>query len=99
MRPLLRFLARPFRKGDRRAATRYPIFVGARLDLDVVSVTGTARDLGAGGVFFQTSAPLAPGLRGTLVRDGGADPVPVRVSWRRDAGHDGVAGLGLVFEA
>jgi hypothetical protein len=83
---------------DRRVNTaRTPIFVGARLELDCVSVSGTARDLSAGGVFFETSAPLAPGVRGYLARSGGGEPIPVRVSWRRDAEPGRPAGLGLAF--
>ena len=78
---------------DRRTSgDRTPIFVGARLDLDVVTLRGTARDLSSGGIFFETSAPLAPGLRGVLAREGGGDPMPVRVSWR------GERGIGLAFE-
>jgi hypothetical protein len=84
-------------KDRRSAAARTPIFVGARLELDVVTVTGTARDLSAGGVFFETSAPLAPGVRGHLARSGGGDLIPVRVTWRRDAQPGKPAGLGLAF--
>jgi hypothetical protein len=86
---------------DRRATvTRTPIFVGATLELDVVTLTGTARDLSTGGVFFATSAPLAPGLRGHLSRTGGGDPIPVTVCWRRgeDDEPGKPAGLGLAFE-
>ena len=83
---------------DRRTtAERLPIFVGARLELDVVTVSGTARDLSAGGVFFETSAPLAPGVRGELARAGGGEPIPVRVIWRRPATAGKPAGLGLAF--
>lgn len=85
-------------KDRRAAAARTPIFVGARLELDCVSVTGTARDLSAGGVFFETSAPLAPGLRGHLARHGAGDWIPVRVTWRRDAEPGKPAGLGLAFD-
>lgn len=85
---------------DRRAtAARTPIFVGARLELDCVTVSGTARDLSSGGVFFETSAPLAPGLRGHLARAGSPDWIPVRVTWRRDAEPGKPAGIGLAFEA
>ena len=86
---------------DRRATgRRLPIFVGARLELDVITLQGTARDLSSGGVFFETSAPLAPGLRGHLARTGGGEPVPVTVRWRRDEGAEPgkPAGLGLAFE-
>jgi hypothetical protein len=83
---------------DRRAvAARTPISVGARLELDVVTVSGTARDLSSGGVFFETRAPLAPGLCGHLARRGGGEPIPVRVTWRRDARPGKPAGLGLAF--
>jgi hypothetical protein len=84
---------------DRRhRGQRTPVFVGARLELDVVELYGTARDLGAGGVFFATSVPLAPGVRGTLTREGGGEPVTVRVSWRREGGAGEPAGLGLAFD-
>ncbi|HTJ47541.1 MAG TPA: PilZ domain-containing protein [Kofleriaceae bacterium] len=85
---------------DRRVtAARTPIFVGARLELDCVTVSGTARDLSAGGVFFETSAPLAPGLRGHLARSRDGEWIPVRVTWRRDAQPGKPAGIGLAFEA
>ena len=84
-------------KDRRAAAARTPIFVGARLELDVVTVSGTARDLSAGGVFFETSAPLAPGVKGHLARSGGGEPIPVRVSWRRNPAPGKPAGLGLAF--
>lgn len=94
-----RFLTWCGLRGERRATgERLPIFVGARLELDVVTVEGTARDLSEGGVFFQTTAPLAPGLRGALVREGARERVPVRVTWRRDARDGEAAGLGLTFE-
>jgi hypothetical protein len=93
-----RFLARLGLVRDRRTAERTPIFVGARLELDVVTLRGTARDLAAGGVFFETSAPLAPGLRGHLARDGGTELLPVRVTWRRDGDIGIPAGIGLAFE-
>lgn len=84
---------------DRRtSATRTPIFVGATLELDVVSVSGTARDLSTGGVFFATAAPLAPGLRGHLARAGGGEPIPVQVRWRRGDEPGKPAGIGLAFE-
>jgi hypothetical protein len=83
---------------DRRDGARTPIFVGARLELDVVTLHGTARDLAAGGVFFETSAPLAPGLRGELIREGGSERLPVRVSWRREPATGQPAGIGLAFE-
>ena len=82
----------------RSTGERLPIFVGARLELDAVTLTGTARDLSDGGVFLETSAPLAPGLRGHLSRDGSGDRIPVRVSWRRSAHAGQPAGLGLAFE-
>jgi len=85
-------------RGDRRTtADRTPVFIGARLDLDVVSLTGTARDLSSGGVFFATAAPLAPGVRGQFTRPGRA-PVPVQVRWRRDHAPGQPAGIGLSFE-
>ena len=83
---------------DRRASARTPTFVDAKLELDAVDLRGTARDLGEGGVFFATTAPLAPGLRGTLFREPGGTPVTVRVTWRRDARGDQPAGIGLAFD-
>ena len=73
---------------DRRASARTPVFVDARLELDAIDLDGVARDLGDGGVFFETTAPLAPGLRGTLIRERGGEPVNVRVSWRRERTGD-----------
>lgn len=94
-----RFFARLGLTRERRArGTRTPIFIGARLDLDAITLRGTARDLSSGGIFFETSAPLAPGLRGTVSREGGGDALPVRVSWRRDATPGHPAGIGLAFE-
>lgn len=84
---------------DRRpAAPRRPVFVPARLELDVVDVEGSARDLAPGGVFFATSAPIATGVRGQLRRVGSHERIPVRVSWHRPAGPGRPAGLGLAFE-
>ena len=60
---------------------------------------GTARDIGLGGVFFETSAPIAPGVRGSLARKGSRDLVAVRVSWQKRAGAEGPGGLGLEFES
>lgn len=94
-----RFFARLGLLRDRRArGTRTPIFIGARLDLDAITLRGTARDLSSGGIFFETTAPLAPGLRGTVSREGGGEPLPVRVSWRREAAAGSPAGIGLAFE-
>lgn len=78
---------------DRRASARTPVLVDAQLELDAVDLHGAARDLGDGGVFFETTEPLAPGLHGTLIR--GGEPVNVRVTWRR-AGRE--PGVGLAFE-
>lgn len=84
---------------ERRAnADRQPIYVGARLELDVVEVHGVARDVGVGGVFFATSAPIARGVRGRLCRDGGRERIPVRVTGYRAARGAQPAGLGLAFE-
>lgn len=84
---------------ERRAsAERMPIFVSARLELDVVDVDGVARDLDAGGVFFATSAPIARGVRGRLRRQGSDERIAVRVSWFRAASAGRPAGLGLAFE-
>lgn len=84
---------------DRRASgARVPIYVGARLELDVVEIIGVARDAAAGGVFFATSAPIARGVRGRLRRDGHDEPVPVLVTGHRAASGSGPAGLGLAFE-
>lgn len=94
-----RFFSRLGMARDRRSGgVRTPIFVGARLELDVITLRGTARDLGSGGVFFETSAPLAPGLRGHLAREGGAELLPVRVTWRREASAGLPGGIGLAFE-
>jgi hypothetical protein len=81
---------------DRRASARTPVHVDARLELGTIDLHGTACDLGDGGVFFVTPAPLAPGERATLICDG--DPVTVRVSWRREARGGQAAGLGLAFD-
>jgi hypothetical protein len=84
---------------DRRAvASRESVFFGARLELDVVDVTGIARDVAPGGVFFATSAPIAAGVRGLLRRDGTDHRVPVRVTWQRAASPGRPAGLGLAFD-
>jgi hypothetical protein len=84
---------------DRRPTSpRRPVFVPARLELDVVDVEGSARDVAPGGVFFATSAPIATGVRGCLRRSGSAERIPVRVTWHRPAGPGGPAGLGLAFE-
>ena len=84
---------------DRRArGDRIPVFVGARLEIGDLAIDGTARDLGAGGIFFETPVSLAPGLRGTLRRADGADPLVVRVSWHRREHRDAPAGLGLSFD-
>lgn len=96
-----RFLARlGLGSGERRkTGARVPVEVDARLELDEITLQGTARDIGLGGVFFATSAPIAAGLRGALARRGSKDMVPVRVSWSRRAGDEGPAGLGLEFES
>jgi hypothetical protein len=83
----------------RRTGARVPVEVDARLQLDEVVVTGTARDIGLGGVFFATSAPIAPGVSGSLARQGSRDAVRVRVSWARPAGPGVAPGLGLEFES
>lgn len=99
MSSIRRFLSRLGILSERRATgIRVPIHVGARLDLDVVSLDGTARDLSAGGLFFETKVPLAPGLRGAVVRDGSRDLVPVRVTWWRPARDGAPGGVGLQFE-
>ena len=81
---------------DRRASARTPAMVDARLELDAFELCGATGDLGDGGVFFETTAPLAPGLHGTLIRHG--EPVNVRVTWRRERSADREAGIGLAFE-
>lgn len=84
---------------ERRArGARLPIYVGARLELDVVEISGVARDLAAGGVFFATSAPIARGVRGRLRKDGHDERIPVLVTGYRAASAAGPAGLGLAFE-
>jgi hypothetical protein len=84
---------------ERRAdGARLPIYVGARLELDVVEVHGVARDVAPGGVFFATSAPIARGVRGRLCQDGRAEPIAVRVTGHRAASGTRPAGLGLAFE-
>jgi hypothetical protein len=82
----------------RRAVDRTPIQVKAVLALDVVELRGTASDESPGGVFFETAAPIAPGVRGWLSRDKHSAPIPVRVSWRRDHTSRQRGGLGLVYE-
>ena len=85
---------------DRReTGARVPVFVDARLELDEIVLHGTARDIGLGGVFFETSAPIAPGVRGALARQGSKDMVAVRVSWQRPSAPGTPAGLGLEFES
>ena len=84
---------------DRRGrGSRTSTQVKARLALDVVELRGTASDESPGGVFFETAAPIAPGVRGFLTRDEHSAPIPVRVSWRRDHTSRQRGGLGLVFE-
>ncbi|MEZ4404371.1 MAG: hypothetical protein R3B06_30400 [Kofleriaceae bacterium] len=83
----------------RSIVAREPVFFGARLELDVVDVDGIARDVGPGGVFFATSAPIAAGVRGQLRRAGTQDRIPVRVTWQRAASPGRPAGLGLAFDA
>lgn len=84
---------------ERRAINnRVPIYIGARLELDVVEVHGVARDVASGGVFFATSAPIARGVRGRLRQNGHAEAVPVRVTGHRRASATHPAGLGLAFE-
>ena len=86
-------------RGERRGTkARTPIFLGARLELDVVELSGTARDLSDGGVFLETAVPLPRGVRGHLSREGGRERIPVRVSWRRPASGRRRAGVGLAFE-
>jgi hypothetical protein len=94
----MRFLRRLGLLPDRRHSARTPVYVGAKLELDVIDLHGTARDLGDGGVFFATSAPIAPGVRGTLHREPGGEPINVRVTWRRGDAPDQPAGLGLAFD-
>ncbi|MCB9564485.1 MAG: PilZ domain-containing protein [Kofleriaceae bacterium] len=99
MTSLRRWMIRMGLLTDRRdRGDRTPIFVGARLELDVVSLTGVARDIGTGGVFFATSVPLAPGLRGRLSREDGRERIPVRVSWCRQARGGDRGGIGLAFD-
>ncbi len=74
------------------------MFIPARLELDVVDVEGSARDVAPGGVFFATSAPIARGVRGRLRRAGSNERIPVRVTWHRAAAPGRPAGLGLAFE-
>ncbi len=94
------FLSRLGLAGERReTGVRVPVSFGARLELDEIVLRGTARDIGVGGVFFETSAPIAAGVRGALAREGGRDLVPVRVSWTRHQSHEGPSGLGLEFES
>ena len=84
---------------ERRAAgARVPIYVGARLELDVVELNGIARDLASGGGFFATSAPIARGVRGRLRKDGHDERIAVRVTGHRAASSSGPAGLGLAFD-
>ena len=100
MGTIRQFFTRLGLASERRATgARVPVFVDARLELDEVVLHGTARDIGLGGVFFETSAPIAPGVRGALARAGSRDLVPVRVSWQKRAGEEGPGGLGLEFES
>ena len=100
MGPIRRFFTRLGVLGERReTGARVPVFVDARLELDEIVLHGTARDIGLGGVFFETSAPIAPGVRGALARQGSRDLVPVRVSWFRPGSADLPGGLGLEFES
>lgn len=81
---------------DRRSSARTAVVDDALLELDDADLYGTACDLGSGGVFFATDAPLTTGSHGTLIR--GGEPVNVRVSWRRAQRGDRPAGIGLAFE-
>jgi hypothetical protein len=81
---------------DRRASARAPVTVDARLELDALDLSGVARDLGEGGIFFETDTPLSPGLRATLVR--GDTPATVRVTWQREAHGAQAAGVGLAYD-
>jgi hypothetical protein len=90
------FLTR-YGRERRKTGARVPVEVEARLELDEITLTGTARDIGLGGVFFATNAPIAPGVCGALARAGSRETVAVRVSWSRKGGDDGPAGLGLEF--
>jgi hypothetical protein len=92
----MRLLRRLGLLSERRAGARTPVHVDARLEVGDLDLVGTACDLGDGGVFFTTPAPLEPGDRATLICKG--DPVTVRVSWRREARGDRAAGLGLAFD-
>lgn len=95
---LPRWLSRLLLGNRRLRGERAAICQDANLELDVVEVSGTARDLGKGGVFLAISAPIACGVRGHLSRGSSRERIPVRVSWRRTASRGHCAGLGLSFE-
>ncbi len=98
MGSIRQFFSRLGLAGERReTGARVPVFVDARLELDEVVLRGTARDIGLGGVFFETSVPVAPGVRGALARQGSKDGVPVVVTWQRRPSVKGPGGLGLEF--
>lgn len=94
---LRRWLRRWFLDARPAEASR-PVFVSARLELDVVDVDGSAGEVAPGGVFFATSAPIACGTRGRLRRAGSNERIPVRVTSRRTATLRRPAGLALAFE-
>ncbi|HVV82789.1 MAG TPA: hypothetical protein VHE35_06900 [Kofleriaceae bacterium] len=72
--------------------------VRARLELDAVDVEGRVADEAPGAVFFATTAPIAPGVRGHLRRAGSDEHIPVRVLRQRAGGPGRPAGLRLAFE-
>lgn len=85
-----RFLHRAER---RRRGVRLHIDEGLYLTIGDRVVVGIARDLSAGGVFFETEAKLPVGAPGTLTRSLTSGDVSVRVV------RSTARGAGMVFRS
>ena len=70
----------------------------ALLRVGVLSVEGTVRDVGAGGLFLSSHVLVEAGEHGQLELPGLA-PVRVRMVWTRGSQHPLGQGLGMAFEA
>ena len=87
----------PQRDIDRRRQPRVPLCRPALLRVGVLSVAGTVRDVGVGGLFLASDVLVEAGERGQLELPDLA-PVGVRIVWTRGSIHPLGQGLGMVFE-
>ena len=87
----------PQRDIDRRREPRVTLSCPALLRVGVLSVGGTVRDVGVGGLFLSSDVLVEAGERGQLELPELA-PVGVRIVWTRGSTHPLGQGIGMAFE-